>query len=241
MKIIYIIIFAFLGNYLFSQTCAFDGKSVVPLGSTEIVNKEALALYKCSNGHQMWLANHEIKFSKESLNKTISSDNKNIDQKNMQVEKDKVSDSELRVSNYEVSKDFVSKINDSQNINTKILSDNLNVASKNKNVDSSGFTAVKKRETMSKKESQSSKFSSSLNIQKFGLETLLHKKIESDRQFSEKLDNEKSELLHLMYTQKKLFDKIDNNRFSFKKYPIFSYSNMLYIAVSIAFTSYLIF
>ena len=57
----------------------------------------------------------------------------------------------------------------------------------------------------------------------------------------EKLDNEKSELLHLMYTQKKLFDKIDNNRFSFKKYPIFSYSNMLYIVVSIAFTSYLIF
>ena len=94
---------------------------------------------------------------------------------------------------------------------------------------------------MSKKESQSSKFSSSLNIQKFGLETLLHKKIESDRKFSEKLDNEKSELLHLMYTQKKLFDKIDNNRFSFKKYTIFSYSNMLYIAVSIAFTSYLIF
>ena len=59
---------------------------------------------------------------------------------------------------------------------------------------------------MSKNESQSSKFSSSLNIQTFGLETLLHKKIESERKFSEKLDNEKSELLHLMYTQKKLFD-----------------------------------
>ena len=189
----------------------------------------------------MWLTNPETKVSNDLLIESIGSNNKSIAPINRQVAKYKVSNSELKVSNPTVSKGFSKKAIDSQNKNTKTLFDNLNVAPKNKNVDSLVFTAVKKRETMSKKESQRLKFSSSLNIQKFGLETLLHKKIESDRQFSEKLDNEKSELLHLMYTQKKLFDKIDDNRFSFKKYPIFSYSNMLYIAISIAFTSYLIF
>lgn len=241
MKIIYFIIFTFLGNYLFSQTCAFDGKNVYPLGSTEIVNKEPLALYKCSNGHQMWLANHEIKISKELLNETISIDNKSIDTKDRQVEIDKLSDSGLLDPPPEVSKNLISKIIDPLSISTQILTNNLNVVPKSEDVNSSNFTAVKKRETMSKKESQSSKFSSSLNIQKFGLETLLHKKIESDRQFSEKLENEKSELLHLMYTQKRLFDKIDRNKFSLKKYSIFSYPNMLYVALSIAYTSYLIF
>ena len=241
MKLIYFIIYTILGNYLFSQTCAFDGKSVVSLGIVEIVNNESLDLYKCSNGHQMWLANHEIKDSKNTLFKTVSSDNKTIDLRNMPVEKEKVSDSHFRVSNPEVSKDLVGKIIGSQNISTKVLSDNLDANPKNENIDSSVFTAVKKRETMSKNESQSSKFSSSLNIQKFGLETLLHKKIESERKFSEKLDNEKSELLHLMYTQKKLFEKIEGNRFSIKKYSIFSYSNILYVAITIAFTSFLIF
>ena len=226
---------------MFSQTCSLDGKSVVLVSSTEIVNNESLALYRCSNGHQMWLTNPETKVSNDLLIESIGSNNKSIAPINRQVAKYKVSNSELKVSNPTVSKGFSKKAIDSQNKNTKTLFDNLNVAPKNKNVDSLVFTAVKKRETMSKKESQRLKFSSSLNIQKFGLETLLHKKIESDRQFSEKLDNEKSELLHLMYTQKKLFDKIDDNRFSFKKYPIFSYSNMLYIAISIAFTSYLIF
>tara|TARA_B110000444_G_scaffold70742_1_gene66485 strand:- start:10061 stop:10741 length:681 start_codon:yes stop_codon:yes gene_type:complete len=226
---------------LFSQTCSLDGKSVVPVSSTEIVNNESLALYRCSNGHQMWLTNPETKVSNDLLIKSIGSNNKSIAPINRQVAKYKVSNSELKVSNPTVSKGFLKKTIDSQNKNTKTLFDNLNVAPKNKNVDSLVFTAVKKRETMSKKESQRLKFSSSLNIQKFGLETLLHKKIESDRQYSEKLDNEKSELLHLMYTQKMLFDKIDNNKFSFKKYTIFSYSNLMYLAISIAFTSYLIF
>ena len=241
MKIIYFIIFTFLGNYLFSQTCAFDGKNVFPLGSTEIVNKEPLALYKCSNGHQMWLANHEIKISKKPLNEIISIDDKTIDTKNRQIEVDKFSDSRLLVPTPEVSKNLVSKIINPQSIGTQIPTNNLSVVPRSEDVNSSNFTAVKKKETMLKKESQSSKFSSSLNIQKFGLESLLHKKIESDRLFSEKLENEKSELLHLMYTQKRLFDKIDNNKFSLKKYSFFSYPNILYVALSIAFTSYLIF
>ena len=201
MRIIYFIFYASLGNYLFSQTCVFDGKVVAPLGLTEIVNKEALALYRCSNGHQMWLAEKEIKVSESPLSETIGSRKKG----------------------------------------TKTLSSNLNVVPKNENVNSLVFPAVKKRETMSKKEYRSSKFSSSLNIQKFGLETLLHKKIESNRQFSEKLNNERAELLHLMFTQNKLFNKIDNNKFSFKKHLISSYPNILYVVLSISFTSYLIF
>lgn len=241
MKLLFFILYTFLGNYLLSQTCAYDGESVISLGLKEIVNKEPLSLYKCSNGHQMWLANHEIKVNKKPLNETMSSDNKPIEPRNIQLEIDKLSDSEFRVSIPEVSKYFISKNIDPQVISSKIFSENLDVDFKNENIDPSDFTTVKKRERMSKKESQSSKFSSSLNIQKFGLETLLHKKIESDRQFSEKLDNEKSELLHLIYTQKKLFENIESNKFSIKKYSIFSYSNILYVTITIAFTSFLIF
>ena len=46
-----------------------------------------------------------------------------------------------------------------------------------------------------------------MNIQKFGVETLLHKKIESDRIYKEGLDNEKTELLRMMLSQKKLFEE----------------------------------
>lgn len=228
MRLIYFIIYIFIGNYLYSQTCVFDGYKVEPLGSSELINNETLSLYRCSDGHQMWLANNDIKKTSEPLIKAI-------------VSKDNVSDSESRFSNLANSKAQVNKIIDSRNKSTKTLSGGLNVVPKNEIVNSSIFPAVKKREIASKKEAQVLKFSSSLNIQKFGLETLLSKKIESDRQYSEKLNNERTELLHLMYTQKKLFENIDQNKFSIKNISSVSYSYIFYVGISIVLTSYLIF
>ena len=75
-------------------------------------------------------------------------------------------------------------------------------------------------ETVMKRESLGSNLSSSLRIEKFGLETLLFNKLESDRIFAKQLEDEKSELLHMMYKQKKLFERVDNNKFSFKNFKL---------------------
>ena len=80
---------------------------------------------------------------------------------------------------------------------------------------------VIKKETVLKKTSNNNNFSSSINIQKFGVETLLHKKMESDRLFAEDLENEKSELLHLMLTQKKLFERTRKKKFSLSGVSLF--------------------
>ena len=66
-------------------------------------------------------------------------------------------------------------------------------------------TPITKNERVLKKASANNNYSNSLNIQKFGVETLLHKKMESDRIFEESLENERSELLYVMNAQKKLF------------------------------------
>ena len=127
-----------------------------------------------------------------------------------------------------------------KSIINSILENPISSAESNSN-NSSILSGEKKIEIMSKKESASLKFSRSLNIQKFGLETLLHKKIESDRMFAEQLDSEQSELAHMMYTQKKIFERLDNNKLSFKKWHIFSYPNILYVGASIILGSYLVF
>ena len=106
--------------------------------------------------------------------------------------------------------------------------------------DSEDIIAVTKTETMLKKESFELNYSNSLNIKKFGLETLLHKKMESDRQFIRELEDEKSELLHLMYTQKKLFERVDRSKFSLKKINIFKNNKVLSISLSILLASYLV-
>ena len=84
-----------------------------------------------------------------------------------------------------------------------------------------------------------SNFSSSLSIEKFGLETLLFKKLESDRKFAKQLEDEKSELLHMMYTQKKLFERVNNNKFSFKNFNLFSKAKIYYIYLPIILAYYI--
>ena len=80
---------------------------------------------------------------------------------------------------------------------------------------------VIKKETVLKKASNNNNYSSSINIKKFGVETLLHKKMESDRLFTEGLENEKSELLHLMLTQKKLFERTKKKKLSISSIILF--------------------
>ena len=88
---------------------------------------------------------------------------------------------------------------------------------------------VIKKETVLKRASNNNNRSSSLNIQKFGVETLLHKKMESDRLFEEGLENERSELLHLMLTQKKLFDRKKKKTFSLASVSFFDKPTTIFI------------
>ena len=195
---------------MFSQTCVFDGKKMDSLGLSEVVQKETLSLYRCSDGHQMWLTKEEEKNKpvlsvKESIKPNIDKTTEKFYLPSTSVEK-----KELTVD--------VDKVNDSENIK-----------------------AFTKTETMLNKDSFELNYSNSLNIKKFGLETLLHRKMESDRQFNRQLEDEKSELLHMMYTQKKLFERVDKNRFSLKKINIFKSNIVLYIPISILLASYLVY
>ena len=137
-------------NTVFSQTCVFDGKKMNSLGLSEVVNKETLSLYRCSDGHQMWLTKEEKKNNRPDL---LVKENIiiNIDKTIEKPSSPSISteDKELTV--------VVNKVEDSEDI--------------------SAFT---KTETMLKKDSFELNYSNSLNIKKFGLETLLHKKMESD-------------------------------------------------------------
>jgi len=179
------------------------------LGLSEVVKKEILSLYRCSDGHQMWLTKEEEKNKPNLLVKEDISES--IDKTIEKPSSPSVLTEEKKIAT------VVNKVNDNEDI-----------------------AATTKRETMLKKDSFELNYSNSLNIKKFGLETLLHKKIESDRQFDRQLENEKSELLHLMYTQKKLFERVDKNKFSLKNINIFKNYKVLSLSLSILLASYLV-
>ena len=189
-------------NTVFSQTCVFDGKKMSSLGLSEVVQEETLSLYRCSDGHQMWLTKEEEKNKSDLLVK------ENI-RENIVKTIEKLSPPSISSEEKELTV-VVNKVKDSEDI-----------------------PAVTKTETMLKKDSFKSNYSNSLNIKKFGLETLLHKKIESDRKFMRELEDEKSELLNMMYTQKKLFERVDRNKFSLKKVNIFKNYKVLSISLTI--------
>ena len=208
MRVIFLIFFLII-NTAHSQICVFDGKRMNSLGLSEVVQKETLSLYRCSDGHQMWLTKEEEKSKSDLL---VKEDIKlNID-KTIELS----SSSSMSAEDKELTV-FVNKVKDGENIK-----------------------AFTKTETMLKKDSFELNNSNSLNIKKFGLETLLHRKIESDRQFNRELENERSELLHMMYTQKKLFERVDRSKFSLKKINIFKNNKVLSISLSILLASYLV-
>ena len=196
-------------NTAFSQICVFDGKKMNSLGLSEVVKNETLSLYRCSDGHQMWLTKEEEENKPNLLVK------ENIRESTAKtIEKPT---SHLIAPENKESIVVVNKVRDKEDI-----------------------SVVTKTETMLNKDSFELNHSNSLNIKKFGLETLLHKKIESDKQFIRSLEDEKSELLHMMYTQKKLFDRMEKNSFSLKKLNIFKNHKVISISLSILLASYLV-
>jgi len=168
-----------LSHLLYSQVCLIDGIDMFSVGSSEIVNGEKLTLFCCEDGHQMWLSNYPEKNLIKKMDDSI---------KHTKLEKQTV-----KLSDYKklIFANNVSDIIDPKDVIQPV--------------------AVVKKETVLKKasiiQSNNNSYSNSMIIQKFGVETLLHKKMESDRIYKESLDNEKAELLRMMVSQKKLFEE----------------------------------
>ena len=198
---------------MFSQSCVFDGEKMNSLGVSEIIKQETLTLYRCSDGHQMWLPDVEVKVTPSTPKKLTASSN-DVDYITGNI-------SAFKSSN------FINK-----NVSKTILKNQIG---------SQSSGAVTKTEKMLKRDSFELNYSNTLNIKKFGLETLLHKKMESDKLFARELEDEKSELLHMMYTQKRLFDRANKNKISIKKLNIFKNPKIFYVCLSILLTSYSVF
>ena len=156
---------------MFSQSCVFDGEKMNSLGVSEVIKQETLTLYRCSDGHQMWLPDVEVKVTPSASNKLAASSN----------------DVDYITSNISAAE---SSNSIKKNVSKTILKNQIG---------SQSSGAVTKTEKMLKKDSFELNYSNTLNIKKFGLEKLLHKKMESDKLFAIELEDEKSELLHMMY------------------------------------------
>ena len=198
-----------LNTYSLAQSCIFDGKAMKSLGVSEVVNRETLSLFRCSEGHQMWLTDEEL------------------DTKTKKV---------AEIVNSEVKPEIAVAI-ETENLGKIVLEDS--VTPPVEIVSNDDNNKILKTETVIKRESLGTNLSSSLSIKKFGLESLLFKKLESDRKFAKQLEDEKSELLHMMYTQKKLFERVNNNKFSFKNFNLFSKAKIYYIYLPIVLAYYI--
>ena len=172
---------------LIAQECLIDGKNMYSIGSSEIVNGELLALFRCDDGHQMWLTNYdEENTQKDNVDETVDV---------VQLDPTVVSSSVSLLAS------------DLDPENTTLIKKNETLP-----------VPFTKKETMLKKEITSTNYISKINIKKFGVETLLHKKIESDRVFAEAIEEEKNELLYIMNAQKKLFERTEGSKSRFSPF-----------------------
>ena len=194
----------FFNTYSLAQSYVFDGRAMEYLGISEIVNKETLYLFRSPDGLQVWLTDEELNPKKNEVVRIPKSEH-------------------LPALAQAIENDASEKIS-SQNLSTPPM-EVVSIQDSDKIVTS---------EKVMKRESLGSNLSSSLSIEKFGLETLLFKKLESDRKFAEQLEAEKSELLHMMYTQKKLFDRANS-----KNINIFSKAKIFYIYLPVALAYYI--
>ena len=195
-------------TYSLAQSYLYDGRAMEYLGISEIVNKETLYLFRSPDGLQVWLTDEELNPKKNEV---------------IRIPKSEV----LPTLAQAIENDVSEKIS-SENLFTPPM-EVLSIQDSDKIVTS---------ETVMKRESLGSNLSSSLSIEKFGLETLLFNKLESDRIFAKQLEDEKSELLHMMYKQKKLFERVNNNKFSFKNFKLFSKAKIYYIYLPIVLAYY---
>ena len=196
-------------TYSLAQSYLYDGRAMEYLGISEIVNKETLYLFRSPDGLQVWLTDEELNPKKNEV---------------IRIPKSEV----LPTLAQAIENDVSEKIS-SENLSTPPM-EVLSIQDSDKIVTS---------ETVMKRESLGSNLSSSLSIEKFGLETLLFNKLESDRKFAKQLEDEKSELLHMMYTQKKLFERVNHNKFSFKNFNLFSKAKIYYIYLPIVLAYYI--
>ena len=176
-----------LCSNLFGQECLIDGKDMYSIGSSEIVNGELLSLFRCDEGHQMWLSNYD----EENANENVIT--KTID----------MSQPELDINSGTVS--LLANV---------IESENISLISEGKPTS----VPITKIEKVLKTGSASASFTSDISIKKFGVETLLHKKIESDRVFAESIEEEKNELLYIMNAHKRLFEMTNGNKYKFNPF-----------------------
>ena len=174
-------------SLIFTQECLIDGKDMYSVGSSEMVKGELLSLFRCDDGHQMWLSN----YSEENTQKDIVE--KTID----------ILQPEPGVTSGTVSL-----------LASEIESEDISLVSEDKAVS----VPITKKETVLKIGSASANYTSDISIKKFGVETLLHKKIESDRVFAESIEEEKNELLYIMSTQKKLFELAEKSNLRFRPF-----------------------
>ena len=205
LRILLFSIFLIL-TFLEGQECLIDGKKLFSVGSSEIVNGEKLSLFCCDDGHQMWLAKYEI-FNEQAK----------IDESPSHIILDKIE----------------------PNNNIQIIESSISVnATDNKSTDNEiALEGVSKKNKLVRKsaklEINNVSISKSINIAKYGVETLLHKKLESDRLFNNSIEDEKDELLSLMNAQKRLFNSIDKMKPSFSYFKASIYSISLILLASL--------
>ena len=71
----------------------------------------------------------------------------------------------------------------------------------------------------------------SLNIQKYGIETLLHRKIESDRIFNSKLNKEKNDLVRIMNRESRIFEHYEKNNSKLRISPVYYFSTAILVII----------
>ena len=205
MRIIISSIFLIL-NFLDGQDCLIDGKKMFSVGSSEIINGEKLSLFCCDDGHQMWLAKYDI-FNEPAR----------IDKSARPIVPDKIEPND----NIQITESSISvNISGNKSADNEIALEDEN--KKNKLIRKSA-----------KLELNNVSISKSINIAKYGVETLLHKKLESDRLFNNSIEDEKDELLSLMNAQKRLFNSIDKMKPSFSYFKASIYSISLILLASL--------
>ena len=156
------------------------------IGSSEIVNGELLSLFRCNEGHQMWLTNYDEESTQKNIAKKIV---------------------DIVLLDSLVVPGTVTQLADA------IDPENTTLKSTKETLPPIPIT---KTETVLKLGSNSTNYTNDINIKKFGVETLLHKKIESDRVFAETIEEEKNELLYIMNTQKRLFEIAETRNLKFR-------------------------
>ena len=205
LRILLFSIFLIL-TFLEGQDCLIDGKKMFAVGSSEIVNGEKLSLFCCDDGHQMWLAKYDI-FN------------------------------ELAKKDEPVKHIVLEKIEPKINIQVIESSNSINTTDNNITDNEIVLEDVSKKNKLVRKsaklELNNVSISKSINIAKYGVETLLHKKLESDRLFNNSIEDEKDELLSLLNAQKRLFNSIDKMKPSFSYFKASIYTISLILLASL--------